>query len=849
MLLWRCVSTRLVLTVIAVAVMGLWTAALAQEPGAQMSAVPIHEGSLPIVLDGDLSDPAWAQATPITAFVQREPLEGAPGTMRTEARVAFDATAIYVSVHAYDPDPDRIMGFLTRRDAGSSSDWVHVLIDSYHDRRTAYQFGVNPVGVKKDSYWFNDSNSDDSWDAVWEVVSRRDKDGWCAEFRIPFSQLRFSRGGDGVLGFAVMRNVARLNETTTWPLLSKNASGFVSSFGELSGVTIGSASKRLELVPYVVGEIGTTPLDAGNPLQNSPDHDVAVGVDLKYAVTPALNLTATINPDFGQVEADPAVVNLSAFETFFSEKRPFFIEGSGTYQFECRDCSLFYSRRIGRAPRGAPTIGSDEFMVNPVQTTILGASKLTGRVGAFSVGALAAATQEEHADIAFGSLRRSEVTEPAAFYSVARARREFSDQSSLGFIFTTTHRDLKESVAFLPDSALTGGIDYDWRIGKRWGLNGYWAGSSVNGSALAIDQLQRSNVHSFQRPDADHVEVDPLAESLRGHSGMASFGKIAGDHTRMNLNVAYKSPGFDVNDLGFQQRADVVTQNGWFQFRRTTPGKYTRERFLNFNQWSAFNFAGDRLETGGNVNVNWQFQNLWRAGGGINGNTRTFDDRLTRGGPGGYAEPNLNSWQWFSTNDRRVLSMRWDSGFGGDGHGRFYELESTVVIRPVSSFSTEVGFRYSDNIRDAQWVAEVPDIGGSHYVFGRLKQDTHALTLRVNYTMTPNLSLQLYGQPFVSAGHYVNYKELVDGRAESYEAQYAPYAYAGNADFNVLSFRTTNVLRWEYRPGSTLFVVWQQGREGQGEPGRFAYGRDYSSLFSTPASNTLLIKFAYWMNP
>ena len=769
--------------------------------------------------------------------------------MRTEARVAFDATAIYVSVHAYDPDPDRIMGFLTRRDADSSSDWVHVLIDSYHDRRTAYQFGVNPVGVKQDSYWFNDSNSDDSWDAVWEVVSRRDKDGWCAEFRIPFSQLRFSRGGDGVLGFAVMRNVARLNETTTWPLLSKNASGFVSSFGELSGVTIGSASKRLELVPYVVGEIGTTPLDAGNPLQNSPDHDVSVGVDLKYTVTPALNLTATINPDFGQVEADPAVVNLSAFETFFSEKRPFFIEGSGTYQFECRDCSLFYSRRIGRAPRGAPTIGSDEFMVHPVQTTILGASKLTGRVGAFSVGALAAATQEEHADIAFGSLRRSEVIEPAAFYSVSRARREFSDQSSLGFIFTTTHRDLKESVAFLPDSAVTGGIDYDWRIGKRWGLNGYWAGSSVNGSALAIDQLQRSNVHSFQRPDADHVEVDPFAESLRGHSGMASFGKIAGDHTRMNLNVAYKSPGFDVNDLGFQQRADVITQNGWFQFRRTTPGKYTRERFLNFNQWSAFNFAGDRLETGGNVNVNWQFQNLWRAGGGINGNARTFDDRLTRGGPGGYTEPNLNSWQWFSTNDRRVLSMRWDSGFGGDGHGRFYELESTVVIRPVSSFSTEVGFRYSDNIRDAQWVAEVPDIGGSHYVFGRLEQDTHALTLRVNYTMTPNLSLQLYGQPFVSAGHYVNYKELVDGRAESYEAQYAPYAYAGNADFNVLSFRTTNVLRWEYRPGSTLFVVWQQGREGQGEPGRFAYGRDYSTLFSTPASNTLLIKFAYWMNP
>jgi hypothetical protein len=854
MLLWRGVSTRLVLALIAMTVTGVWTPAaaqgpVAQIPVAQMSAISIREGTLPIVLDGDLNDPAWAQATPISSFLQREPLEGAPATMRTEARVAFDDTAIYVAVQAFDPDPDRIIGFLTRRDAGSSSDWVHVLIDSYHDRRTAYQFGVNPVGVKQDSYWFNDSNSDDSWDAVWEVVSRRDTEGWCAEFRIPFSQLRFSGSGDGRLGFAVVRNVARLNETATWPLLSKNASGYVSSFGDLMGVSIGQASKRLELVPYVVGEIGTTPLELGNPLQNSPDHDLAVGVDMKYAVTPALNLTATVNPDFGQVEADPAVVNLSAFETFFAEKRPFFIEGSGTYQFECRDCSLFYSRRIGRAPRGTITLETGEYSVQPVQSTILGAAKLTGRVRGFSVGVLAAATEEEQADIAFGDARRREVVEPGTLYSVSRVRREFSDQSSFGFIFTTTNRHLEDRVAFLPERALTAGVDYDWRIGKRWGLNGYWAGSSVHGTPAAIDQLQRSNVHSFQRPDADHVEIDPLADTLRGHSGMVSFGKIAGERTRMNVNVAYKSPGFEVNDLGFQQRADQIPQNSWFQIRRQTPGKYTRNMFLNFNQWSAFNFAGDRLELGGNINANWEFQNLWRAGGGVNTNARNFDDRLTRGGPGGFSEPTRATWQWLNTNDRRVVSFRWNSAFGGGGDGRFFEFQPSVVVRPISSFSTEVGFNYSNNINDSQWVAEVAGADRPHYVFGRLEQKTHSLTLRVNYTMTPNLSLQVYGQPFVSAGHYVSYKELANGRAERYEDRYAPYAYDGNADFNVLSFRTTNVLRWEYRPGSTLFVVWQQGREGQGVPGRFALGKDYSELFSTPASNLLLVKFAYWMNP
>src|SRR5262245_56218711 len=703
----------------------------------EIVAVAIENGAA-ITLDGELNEAAWQRAEPVTTFVQRDPDEGAPATFRTEARVLYDASAIYIGVRAFDSEPTRILGFLTRRDIGSASDWIEVFIDSYHDKRTAYQFAVNPVGVKRDSYWYDDNNNDDSWDAVWDVVTRRKEDGWQAEFRIPFSQLRFSSSGDGHLGFAVTRTLARKNETSTWPLLSKSASGWVSSFGTLNGVTLGKASKRLELVPYAVAEVLTSPEQPGNPLQKSPDPGLSLGVDLKYAVTPALNLTATVNPDFGQVEADPAVVNLSAFETFFPEKRPFFIEGSGTYQFECRDCSLFYSRRIGRSPRGAPTLGSEEHSIQPHQATILGATKLTGRVRKFSVGVLAAATQEESAEIAFGSARRSEVVEPGTFYSVSRVRREFSDQSSLGFILTTTHRKIVEGVEFLPDSAVTGGVDYDWRLGKRWGLNGYWAGSTVNGSTQAIEELQRNNVHSFQRPDAPHVELDPTADTMRGHSGMLSFAKIAGERTRMNLNVAYKSPGFEVNDLGFEQRADVKTQNSFFQFRRQTPGKYTRNRFLNFNQWSAFNFAGDRLELGGNVNANWEFQNLWRAGGGINVNADNFDDRLTRGGPGGVNEGGRTAWQWLNTNDRRVVSLKWNSAFGGDGHGRFFELGPTVVYRPVSSFSTEVGTYFSNNINNTEEVAELVDSDRSHYVFGRLEQKTHSLTLRVNYTMTPN---------------------------------------------------------------------------------------------------------------
>ena len=802
-----------------------------------------------IRVDGELDDAAWAAAEVITAFVQRDPREGAPPTFRTEARVAYDATALYIAVRAFDPEPDRIVGYLTRRDASSSSEWIHVMIDSYHDRRTAYQFGVNPAGVKQDSYWFNDDNNDDSWDAVWDVVAARDSTGWRAEFRIPYSQLRFSRGGDGRLGFAVIRNIARLNETATWPLLARSGTGFVSQFGELRGMATPGATKRLELVPYTVAQLVTAPEQAGNPLEKSPDPGASVGLDLKYAITPALSLTATVNPDFGQVEADPAVVNLGAFETFFNERRPFFIEGSGTYQFNCYDCNIFYSRRIGRQPRGFPNLGDGEYAARPAQSTILGAGKLTGRVGSFSIGALAAATQEETARIASPLGRRSEVVEPATFYSVSRARREFTDQSSVGFILTTTNRRLADSVSFLPGSAVTGGIDYDWRLGRWFILNGYWAGSSVRGSTDAIALLQQSNVHSFQRPDAGHVEFDPTAEALNGHSGQINFGKISGERTRFNATFSYRSPGFDVNDVGFMQRADGISQNAWFQVRRPTPGRFVRDLNVNFNQWSHRNFDGDLISLAGNVNAHWTFTNQWSAGGGIQAASRVVDDRLTRGGPSGYAEGWANSWQYLNTDGRKAVSFHWNSSFSRNRDGsRGLDLSPQVQLRPGSAVSAEVGLSFARNNDEGQWVGAVAGADRAHYVFGALRQRTSSMTLRLNYTLTPTLSLQLYGQPFVSAGHFESYKELIDGRAP-YATRFAAFDYQDSADFKVLSFRTTNVMRWEFKPGSSLFVVWQQGREGFSQDGKFTFGRDYGDVFATPSTNTLLVKLAYWLNP
>ena len=802
------------------------------------------------VVQGAMSEADWQQAELLPTFIQRVPSEGLPATYQTEARVVTDASTLHVIVHAADPDPGKIVGYLTRRDENSPSDWIHLFIDSYHDRRTGYQFGVNAAGVKRDAYWFNDDNDDVSWDAVWDVEVRRTATGWSAEFHIPYSQLRFSDGAKNTIGFGIVRDIPRLNETSSWPLIARSVNGVISQLGQLEGVSPSGSSKRLELMPYSVATAVTQPAQGGNPLHQTFNPNVSAGVDVKYAITPALSLTATVNPDFGQVEADPAVVNLSAFETFFQERRPFFIEGSGTYRWDCNDdCILFYSRRIGRQPRASPLIGDADYSVQPTQTTILGAGKLTGRIGAFSVGGLFAATQQEFADVAIGSARRSEAVEPASFYSVSRARREFADQSSLGFILTTTNHRLSEPVAFLPEKAVTGGVDYDWRIGRRFSLNGYLAGSTVRGNPTAIGRLQRSNVHSYHRPDAEHVDFDPDADELNGHAGAVNFGKISGERTRFNFTATYKSPGFDVNDLGFMQRADVISQYAWLQMRWERPGKRVRDYRINFNFASSQNFDGDRLGLGGNFNAHWSFVNNWNTGFGINLNARNFDDRRTRGGPGGYGNNGAGYWHYLSTDSRKRVRFGLDTNYFSDGHGHSWGVGPSVTVKPTAALSTQFGMWMNRNKEDSQWVGAVDRDDRTHYVFGRLNQMTTSMTTRVDYTLTPNLSLQVYAQPFVSAGDYENFHELVNGRAVRYDNRYAPFAYGDNPDFRFLSFRTTNVVRWEFKPGSTLFVVWQQGRERSLADGTFSFGRDYSDVFSTPSTNTLLVKLAYWINP
>jgi hypothetical protein len=825
--------------------------------GAAPAASRVAATSIPaataVRVDGDLNEAIWQTAPAITGFRQRDPREDAPPTYETEARVAYDSTALYIAVQAFDPEPKRIVGIRTRRDEGSPSDWVSVLVDSFHDRRSAFEFAVNPAGVKQDSYWFNDTNNDQGWDAVWDVAVSRGERGWRAEFRIPFSQLRYRPSETSTFGLAIVRKIGRLNETSTWPLLAKSANGYVSSFGELTGLRLDRSPKRLEIVPYVLGDVKTQPAEAGNPLTKATDPNGSVGVDLKYALRPGLTLTGTVNPDFGQVEADPAVVNLSAFETFFSERRPFFVEGSGIFSFDidCNDgsCSgLFYSRRIGRTPRGQADVPGGGFSSAPGQTTIIGAAKLTGRIGAFSVGALNAVTSDEDAVIVNGAIRTRQTVEPLTNYSVVRARREFTNQSSLGFMGTATNRNLDGPTRFLPGQAYTGGMDVDWRLSPKYAIRGFLAGSSVHGEAGAIDELQRSNVHSFQRPDSGTLAYDPSRNALNGYGGSANFSKIGGERVRFTTNVGFKSPGFEINDVGFMQRADQRSMSNWIQVRYEKPKqKYLRSFRYNLNQWASWNYDGDRLFSGYNVNAHAVFTNNWGTGMGANLNPQPFDDRGTRGGPGVYGNSQRSIWAYVEGDERPRVSVGMFTFNSTDGKGTsFHDLSPNVSYRPSSFLKVTGGLRFSRNHDQSQWVEATDD---GRYIFGQLHQQTVGLTARLNYTVTPALSIQLYAEPFVSAGDYSNFKELANGRSKSYDERYRPIAYDGNPDFNYRSFRTTNVLRWEYKPGSTLFVVWQQGRERSIDRGTFDFNRDFGGVFDAPARNVFLIKWAYWINP
>jgi hypothetical protein len=851
-----------------------------------------------VTLDGRLTEAAWDVAPRLPPLVQRDPSEGAPASEPSEIRILFDDDALYVGARLFDQAPDSIIARLARRDHTSTSDAFTVFLDPYHDGRTGFYFGVNAAGTLYDGTLMNDDWDDDTWDGIWEAKVARDSSGWSVEFRIPYSQLRFRQQDQYQWGINVKRQIARRNETDYLAMVPKRESGFVSRFLTLEGMRQVTPPRRLEFLPYVTTKAEFLDQPKGNPFNDGSRFRGSAGADFKLGLGSNLTLDATVNPDFGQVEVDPAVVNLSDVETFYPEKRPFFIEGSNIFAFGSGGANnnwgfnfsrpdLFYTRRIGRAPSG--TVPDATYSDVPDGTTILGAAKLSGKVaGNLNLGLLTALTDREQARLS-GPAGQSRVTvEPRASYTVLRGQRESrGGRSSIGFIATGTFRDLGEPGLrdqFNQD-ALTGGVD-GWTFldrGRMWALTGQFAATRVDGSRARILDLQQSAQHYYQRPDAHYVSVDSGATSLGGWMSRVALNKQRGNW-QLNSAIGAIHPGFDANDLGFQWRTDVINGHIVGGYRWTDPGRVFRRFNLYTSYFQSRDFDGNRTWEGlwgdawGQL-LNYYNVEVWGAY-----NPMTINTRRTRGGPRMQSPGGFELGSYVGTDDRKavIFSVNVNTNQYGQESQKYWSISPTIEWKPASALSLSFSPGLEFSRTGAQYVTTVDDTlagatFGHRYVFADLRQTTLSGSVRLNWTFSPRLSFELYAQPLIASGNYRGYKELA--RPNSYA--FTPYGSGGstispvidakgvvtdyavdpdgggsapsftvpNRDFNLASLRGNAVLRWEYLPGSTLYLVWTQDRSDSSPDGDFHFGRSLQRLFQARGNHIVAIKLSYWWHP
>jgi hypothetical protein len=837
-----------------------------------------------IHLDGKLDEAAWASAPPLTDFLQKDPIEGGEPTDKLDVRFLYDDVALYVATRVVNRNPSRtIQAPVSRRDQVSQAERIWISLDAYQDRRTAYSFGVTASGVRAD--WYhpsdNETNTDLSFDPVWEAAVDRQPGGWTAEMRIPFSQLRFNAAEVQRWGLNVAYSIPSRNENVFWIPVPRNASGWSSRMGVLEGIEGIRPARRLEVMPYVASSSTVNAdRDPGDPFDDGRNLEARVGGDLKVGLGPSLTLAATVNPDFGQVEADPAEVNLSAFETFFSEKRPFFIEGIQLLQGAG---SYFYSRRIGARPRGA---ADGDYVDYPQASTILGAAKLTGRLASgASVGALAAVTAPEDArsfDVTTKRFTKTRVA-PLAEYGIGRLQKEYGKYSStIGLTLTGVQRDVSDGeplAAILNRSAYSGGVDVEHRFaGNNYAMTGLLGFSHIAGDTLAIARAQRSSARYFQRPDAKAYDYDPSRHSLSGTNGSLGIDKIAGKHWLGGVYANWESPGFEINDAGALGTADDISGAVHVTYRETTPRRYVRRYSLTLSRENGWNYDGDRQFGSVVLNSTTTFSNFWQLQTTNWHDFRSQNSRLTRGGPSMGTE-------WFnvaivSLTNSSSASTRWQGRvyYGKDGYGApVNRISGLLSFRPTPQWQFSIAPNYLRAVNEQQYVMR-RDSGaastyGRRYIFGRIDQSTFFADVRLNYTLKPDLTLELYAQPFAAGGAFERFGELPAARSRKLR-QYgtdgstiqktdtgylvtdtkiargdgSPDAFViGLRDFSVREMRSNMVLRWEYRPGSTLYLVWQQNRAGESERGDLVGLGDLFGGLSEAGTNFFAIKATFWV--
>lgn len=858
------------------------------QPAARPLTAPTHKQvfaarvvSGAIQVDGRLDDAAWTTARWIDDFTQKMPVEGAPPSDSMRIAILYDDHAVYVGARMRSKDPAHIQSPLSRRDNTSQAEHLWVSFDTYHDRRTAYSFGVTASGVRMD--WYhptdNETNIDGTFDPVWEARAVIDDQGWTTEMRIPFSQLRFNDQPDQVWGFNADHWIPAHNEDVFWIPVPTNQTGWSSWMGELVGISGVKPSRRLELLPYAASNATLTGArDPQNPFDNGKNLAARAGGDLKMGLGPNITLDATVNPDFGQVEADPAVVNLSAFEVFFDERRPFFTEGSQLLRGN--GPSYFYSRRIGGPPRGS---AGGDFVDYPNTATILGAAKVTGRLASgFSLGALGAVTGRETArTVVFDSsgvpsFGRTPVT-PLAGYGVFRAQQEYGANASvIGVTLTGVARDLRGGdplAALYTQRAVAGGAD--WVL--RWDRGTYevrgWLGfSRIEGEAPAIDRVQRSAVHFFQRPDAAYTHYDPQRTSLTGTIANLQLSKSSGRHWLYSFGGGWESPAYDPNDAGRLGNADGRFGYVNLRFRETQPSRTLQNYEVGLYNSAEWDFGGDRQYLFAELYENVTLRNFWRINSYVDFFTRSFDHSATRGGPTMATAQSWNVVTQLLNNFGAKTSWNARVYYGQDElGGETYRLSGGLSIRPGPQWQLSITPNYLRDITPRQYLDSAPNgpaaTYGTRYLFAFIDQSTFLMQLRLNYTLRPDLTLDLYAEPFAASGRYYGLGELAAARgfglrrygtggttiARDPDGNYtitdgADTILVGNPDFNVLSFRSNAVLRWEWRPGSTLFLVWQQNRFGFDTRGEHVGPRDLWDSFRATGDNFLAIKASYWFS-
>jgi len=850
----------------------------------------------PVSIDALLSEPVWRRPGN-SGFTQRDPNEGHPPSQKTEVWIAYDDEALFVAAQLHDSIPDSIVTRIGRRDTELNSDWFFVGIDSYHDKRTGFYFGVTPSQSIADGVLFNDEEDDGSWDGVWEVAATVDAKGWAVEMRIPYSQLRFPKLEEYVWGINFLRIIERHKEEDYFVMVPKKESGAVSRYAHLTGICGISPPARLEILPYVASAGKFLNHQRGDPFNDGSILDQQIGADMKIGLGSNLTLNATLNPDFGQVEVDPAVVNLTQFETFFEDKRPFFVEGSHFFNFgrggannfwgfNWSSANFFYSRRIGRRPQGGPQHSG--FVDLPDRTTIGGAAKLTGRIsGSWTLGALQSFTVREYADVDSAGFRYSDVVEPFSSYSVVRVLREFNEgKQAIGLMGTAALHDLNQP--YLTDQynrrSFSIGIDGWTNIDedRMWVATGWVAGTRIEGSPSRIHDLQRLPARYYQRPDADHLALRPNATSLNGYGGRIAVNKQKGNW-QFNSAFGILSPGFDSNDLGFLFQTDVINAHVVAGYQWFDPDGTLRRKRCNVATFRNYDFGGNKIGEGYFLFYNAELMSYWGIEGNLNFSPAVLDTRITRGGPA-MKTTNQYGASFYAYSDSREPAVLDLSVFGGrsESGGYAFQVSPGVDWKP----SSRVKIRFSPNILHdvtiAYWVHSTEDstaarTDGTRYVFGKLDQKEVSATIRIDWTFTPRLSFQLFLQPLFSVGSYSEFKEFAQpgtytftlyGQggstiAEQRDAAATIVSYAvdpdangpapsftiRNPDFNFKSLRGNAIVRWEYLPGSTLFLVWTQSRLNFTDPGSFRFGRDFSSLLSTDADNVFLLKLTYWITP